>query len=76
MSSLVRGKWIERNENCYRAQTVWSSLVRGKWIERSMRTRTALNMSSSLVRGKWIERKIILDMYEWDDVFPREREVD
>ena len=33
VSSLVRGKWIERPCKFYKAVLPWSSLVRGKWIE-------------------------------------------
>ena len=34
MSSLVRGKWIERDATNAIRNEVLSSLVRGKWIER------------------------------------------
>ena len=34
MSSLVRGKWIERQWIQYSWLSDGSSLVRGKWIER------------------------------------------
>ena len=56
MSSLVRGKWIERIAAAENYAEAVSSLVRGKWIERFQAVSGALARLSSLVRGKWIER--------------------
>ena len=55
LSSLVRGKWIERWIIRQRKKIPASSLVRGKWIERQAVLFSAVLPLSSLVRGKWIE---------------------